>query len=46
MTQLVIGRVVQGVSSAGIQLMSQTIVAAVTTPRQRPKYLAIVGAAT
>lgn len=45
MTALVIARVVQGVSSAGIQLMSQTIIARVTTPRQRPRYMAIIGAA-
>ena len=44
MTQLVIARVVQGVSSAGIQLMSQTIVASVTTPRERPRLLSILGA--
>ncbi|WP_173921644.1 MFS transporter [Agromyces sp. Marseille-P2726] len=45
MTQLVIARVAQGMSSAGLQLMSQTIVAHVTTPRQRPRYLSIIGAA-
>ncbi|TDN91301.1 MFS transporter [Microbacterium sp. BK668] len=45
MPQLIAARVVQGMSSAGIQLMSQTIVAEVTTPRVRPKYLAIIGAA-
>jgi EmrB/QacA subfamily drug resistance transporter len=45
MTQLVIARVAQGMSSAGIQLMSQTIIAHVTTPRQRPRYMSIIGAA-
>jgi EmrB/QacA subfamily drug resistance transporter len=45
MTQLVIARVAQGMSSAGLQLMSQTIVAAVTTPRERPRLLSILGAA-
>ena len=45
MTQLVIARVAQGMSSAGLQLMSQTIVAHVTTPRERPKYMSIIGAA-
>lgn len=45
MTQLVIARIAQGMSSAGIQLMSQTIVAHVTTPRQRPRYMSIIGAA-
>lgn len=44
-TQLVIARVAQGMSSAGLQLMSQTIIAHVTTPRQRPRYLSIIGAA-
>jgi EmrB/QacA subfamily drug resistance transporter len=42
---LVVARVVQGISSAGLQLMSQTITAEVTSPRERPKYLSIVGAA-
>ncbi|GAA2026399.1 MDR family MFS transporter [Agromyces tropicus] len=45
MTQLVIARIAQGMSSAGIQLMSQTIIAHVTTPRQRPRYMSIIGAA-
>ena len=43
--QLVVARVLQGVSSAGLQLMSQTILASVTTPRERPRYLGIIGAA-
>ncbi|MGN7799623.1 MFS transporter [Leifsonia sp. 22587] len=42
---LIVARVVQGMSSAGLQLMSQTIIAETTTPRQRPKYLSIIGAA-
>ncbi|WP_345800732.1 MDR family MFS transporter [Microbacterium sp. AZCO] len=45
MPQLIAGRVVQGMSSAGLQLMSQTIVAEVTTPRERPRLMAIIGAA-
>lgn len=45
MAWLIVARLVQGVSSAGLQLMSQTIVAQVTTPRERPKFMAIVGAA-
>jgi EmrB/QacA subfamily drug resistance transporter len=45
MSQLIVARVIQGISSAGLQLMSQTILASVTTPRQRPRYLAVVGAA-
>lgn len=46
MTQLVVARVLQGMSAAGLQLMSQTIVAEVTTPRQRPAYLSLIGAAS
>ncbi|WP_125130643.1 MFS transporter [Microbacterium sp. 10M-3C3] len=42
---LIAARVVQGLSSAGLQLMSQTIIARVTSPRQRPRYMAIIGAA-
>ncbi|MGN8026464.1 MFS transporter [Microbacterium sp. 22242] len=42
---LIVARVVQGMSSAGLQLLSQTIIAETTTPRQRPKHLAIIGAA-
>ncbi|UUT36119.1 MFS transporter [Microbacterium elymi] len=45
MLWLIIARVVQGMSSAGLQLMSQTIIAETTTPRQRPKYMAVIGAA-
>lgn len=45
MTQLAIARVVQGIGAAGVQLISQTIVAQTTSPRQRPKYLSIIGAA-
>ncbi|WP_243075345.1 MFS transporter [Microbacterium sp. SS28] len=45
MPQLIAGRVVQGMSSAGLHLMSQTIVAEVTSPRERPRYMAIIGAA-
>lgn len=42
---LIVARVIQGMSSAGLQLMSQTIIAEATTPRERPKYMAIIGAA-
>lgn len=45
MAWLIAARVLQGASSAGLQLMSQTIIARVTTPRERPKYMSIVGAA-
>ncbi|MGQ3382648.1 MFS transporter [Glutamicibacter sp. TV12E] len=42
---LIASRVVQGMSAAGLQLMSQTIIARVTTQRERPRYLATIGAA-
>jgi len=42
---LIAARVLQGMSSAGLQLMSQTIIARVTTQRERPRYMAIMGAA-
>ncbi|WP_158866932.1 MDR family MFS transporter [Leifsonia sp. AG29] len=42
---LIASRGVQGMSSAGLQLMPQTIIAHTTTPRERPKYLALIGAA-
>lgn len=42
---LIAARVLQGLGSAGIQLMSQTIIARVTSPRQRPRYMAVIGAA-
>lgn len=45
MTMLIVARVIQGMGSAGVHLMSQTIVARVTTPRERPKYMSVVGAA-
>ncbi|MCZ4302503.1 MFS transporter [Microbacterium oxydans] len=42
---LVGARIAQGLSSAGLQLMSQTIIARVTSPRERPRFMAIVGSA-
>lgn len=45
MPMLIGSRVLQGMSAAGLQLMSQTIIAQVTTPRERPRYMAIIGAA-
>jgi len=42
---LIAARVLQGLGSAGLQLMSQTIIARVTSPRQRPRYMAVIGAA-
>ena len=43
--QLVLARVVQGIGSAGVQLLSQTIVGAAVGARQRPQYQGIIGAA-
>ena len=45
MTQLALGRIAQGVGSAGLHLMPQTIIGEVTSPRQRPRVLSIIGAA-
>ncbi|MFD5214289.1 MFS transporter [Microbacterium sp. NPDC058345] len=45
MESLVASRIAQGMSSAGLQLMSQTIVARVTSPRERPRFMAIIGSA-
>ncbi|GAA4783019.1 MFS transporter [Microbacterium gilvum] len=42
---LIAARVVQGIGSAGLHLMSQTIVAHITTPRQRARYMSVIGAA-
>ena len=44
-TQLAIARVAQGVGSAGLHLMPQTIVGEVTSPRERPKVMSWIGAA-
>ena len=45
MTQLALARVAQGIGSAGLHLMPQTIVGEVTTPRDRPRVLSIIGTA-
>ncbi|MDY0911175.1 MFS transporter [Microbacterium sp. CFBP9034] len=45
MPWLIAARVLQGMASAGIQLMSQTIIGHVTTPRERPRHMAVIGAA-
>ena len=44
-TQLAIARVAQGIGSAGLHLMPQTIVGEVTSPRERPKVMSWIGAA-
>ncbi|MCR2808555.1 MULTISPECIES: MFS transporter [unclassified Microbacterium] len=44
-TQLATARVAQGIGSAGLHLMPQTIVGEVTTPRERPRILSLIGAA-
>ncbi|GAA0486967.1 MFS transporter [Microbacterium aurantiacum] len=43
--QLAVGRVGQGIGSAGLHLMPQTIVGVVTTPRERPRVLSLIGVA-
>ena len=45
MTQLALARIGQGVGSAGLHLMPQTIIGEVTSPRERPRVLSIIGAA-
>ena len=45
MTQLALARVAQGIGSAGLHLMPQTIVGEVTSPRERPRVLSIIGSA-
>lgn len=45
MGALIAARVVQGIGSIGLSLMSQTIVAHISTPRQRARYMSIIGAA-
>ena len=44
-TQLALARVAQGIGSAGLHLMPQTIVGEVTSPRERPRVLSLIGAA-
>ncbi len=44
-TQLTLARIAQGIGSAGLHLMPQTIIGEVTTPRERPRILSIIGAA-
>lgn len=44
-TQLTLARIGQGIGSAGLHLMPQTIIGEVTTPRERPRILSIIGAA-
>ena len=44
-TQLALARVAQGIGSAGLHLMPQTIVGEVTSPRERPQVMSWIGAA-
>ncbi|WP_439592891.1 MFS transporter [Microbacterium sp.] len=44
-TQLAIARVGQGIGSAGLHLMPQTIIGSVVAPRDRPRILSVIGAA-
>lgn len=43
--QLALARVAQGIASAGLNLMPQTIIGEVTSPRERPRVLSFIGAA-
>ena len=45
MTQLALARIAQGIGSAGLHLMPQTIIGDVTSPRDRPRVLSIIGTA-
>ncbi len=45
MVQLTGARVLQGVGGAGVQILSQAVLADVVAPRQRAKYQAVIGAA-
>lgn len=45
MPQLAAARIAQGVGSAGLHLMPQTIIGEVTSPRDRPRTLSIIGSA-
>lgn len=45
MASLVAARVTQGVGAAGIQLMSQTLIAHIAEPRRRAQYMSVIGAA-
>jgi EmrB/QacA subfamily drug resistance transporter len=43
--QLTLARIGQGIGSAGLHLMPQTIIGTVVAPRERPRILSIIGAA-
>ncbi|WKD59550.1 MDR family MFS transporter [Corynebacterium caspium] len=45
MLLLIIARIVQGIAAGGMMILSQSITAEVTTPRERGKYMGIMGSA-
>lgn len=44
MTWLIVGRAVQGVGGGGLMILSQAIIADVVSPRDRGRYMGVIGA--